>query len=57
MTNKDIMQELQDFVNALAPNAKDIGLEINPKKTKFVTTDKNQPQLDIIKYTERALSK
>ena len=49
MTNKDI-QELQDFVNTLDANAKDIHLEMNLKKTEFMTTDKTQPQLDIKIY-------
>ena len=47
VTNKDI-QELQDFLNALAANAKDIGLEINLKKTECITTDKIQ-QFSMIK--------
>ena len=49
VTNRDI-QELQDFVNALAANAKDISLEINLKKTDFMTTDKTKHQLDIKIY-------
>ena len=43
MLNNDI-DNLQSFLNCLSKNANRIGLEINLKKTKSVTTDKFQPE-------------
>ena len=49
LANRDI-QSLQNFVNVLAANAKEIGLELNLKKTECMTTEKTQPQLNIKIY-------
>ena len=42
--------KLQEFVNELAKNAKEIGLEINLKKTECMSTAKLQPDLNISIY-------
>ena len=42
--------KLQNFVNELAKNAKEIGLEINLSKTKSMSTDKTQLPLNITIY-------
>ena len=42
--------KLQDFVNQLAKNAKEIGLEINLSKTKSMSTDKAQLPLNLTIY-------
>ena len=42
--------KLQEFVNELAENAKEIGLEINLKKTECMSTAKLQPDLNISIY-------
>ena len=55
LINKNIVQ-LQNFVNSLAENAKEIGLEINLKKTECMTTAKDQTVLNI-KYTVKLLNK
>ena len=47
--NTDI-NELQDFINRLAANAKEVGLEINLDKTECMTTDKTQQSLGITIY-------
>jgi hypothetical protein len=47
--NTDITN-LQDFINRLAANAKEVGLEINLGKTVCMTTDKTQPNLGITIY-------
>ena len=49
LINRDI-PNLQSFVNSLATNAKEIGLEINLKKTECMTTAKYQPRLNIEIY-------
>ena len=41
---------LQFFVNELATNAKEIGLEINLTKTECMTTGKNQASLNLTIY-------
>ena len=45
LMNKDI-DKLQAFLSCLSKNAKEIGLEVNIKKTKSLTTDKLQPELN-----------
>ena len=49
LTGRDV-GDLQNFVTALAANSKQIGLEICLKKTKCMTTAKDQPRLNISIY-------
>ena len=44
--------KLQQFVNELEKNAKEIGLEINLSKTKSMSTDKLQLPLNITIYDQ-----
>ena len=44
--------KLQEFVNELAKNAKEIGLEINLKKTHCMSTDKQQHPLNMTIYNK-----
>ena len=46
LLNKDIAS-LQEFINALTLNAKEIGLDINLTKTECMTTAKDQPRLNM----------
>ena len=42
--------KLQEFVNELAESTKEIGLDINLKKTEYMSTSKLQPDLNISIY-------